>query len=193
MLSNFRISLRTIFTLNEVNNLRTSLACIQQNRPFQTCTVSAKKKAPRPPPVLRIGPMKWIPPPNSDPILVREDSIIKSIIQLDKSYPIKCSRLDEIGRSPTGWIERMVPPPKLPFQIKRNKHNRFDVNVERKKKHKPYTVVSNIQGDIDELHRCLRWRLGKQQDFHLNKNTKVLVVLGFHKRTINTLFQALGF
>merc|ERR1712226_1419179 len=143
--------------------------------------------------LFRILPMKYVPPPVSSPVLVREDSILKSIILTDKTYPIKFSRLDEIGMSPTGWVNRMVPPPQLPFEIKRDKSNRFDVTILRRPRKKPLTIIKNIEGDLDELYNCLKWRLGKTEHVIRNCFPRTLVVIGFHKKKIDTLFQALGF
>lgn len=142
-----------------------------------------------------VQPAKLIyqPPPNSDVVLVREDAVLKSIVLHDKSYPIKLGRLEEIANSPTGWVHRMVPPPKLSFNIKRNERNRFDIDIHRKPRGRlVYTVLRNIDGNIQDLEGCLRWRLGPGY-YVVNERTRVIVVAGFHKRPISTLLQALGF
>ena len=126
--------------------------------------------------------------------VVRQDSILKAIAQLDDKYPIKIRRLDEIGSSPTGWIDRMVPPPQLTYDVKRNRYNRFDIDFNIKGgKHRVYTSIRNIKGDIREMVNCLKWRLGTNLRYTIYEKSGKVHITGFHRKELITLLQALGF
>jgi len=138
--------------------------------------------------------IKYKPPVNPNPILVRPESELKSIVQLDPSYPVLINRLEEIRFSPLGWINRMVLPPQLPYDVKRRANNRFDIVVELKgrgKKRGWYTTLYRIQGDVEELKNCLQWRLGPNHRCTLY-NSHSIEIRGFHRVTVSTLLQGLG-
>ena len=142
--------------------------------------------------LLRIPKYEWKPPVNAFPVLVREDSVVKSMVLLDRSQPILLSRLDEIGESQTGWVNRAVPPPQLTFNVPRNNRNRFFVRVHQKGP-KQYTILSQIEGTSLDLVRIIQWRFGYKVRMIHNEKYRHIVLVGRYVREINTLLQALGF
>ena len=163
-------------------------------RPILTIPVrGVKATAPR----IKIGPMKYVPPPDSNPCLVRPESILKSIVLEDPTrYPISLKRLDDIRNSPKGWVPRKVPPPELPFEFKRNGAKRFDVKTHYKRsggRMLSYTTVSNIKGDFEKFKDCLKWRFGEKVPIKIFYSNKTIVVVGHYPRDISVLIQALGF
>ena len=136
---------------------------------------------------------KWVKwEPRRDYQVVRQDSILKSIVLLDKSYPVYIERLDEIGKSHNGWLNRMVPPPELDFNVRRDKHNRIIANVTRVKS-RFFTTLENVEGNLNSLKDCLKWRLGKTVAINVDEKRGKVVTYGFYRREIITLLQGLGF
>merc|ERR1712156_586571 len=198
MLSTVRASLKTSISKEAFISLHSSIVrpCVfTQFRSLHTTSFLEKEKPrmkhPKPLTLKRIPKYVPKPPPNVSPYLVREDSILKSMVLLDRSQPILLSRIDEIGRSPTEWVDRAVPPPELTFNVARNQKNRFSVRVNRKGP-KRYTILGGISGNALDLARILQWRLRGVKMIH-DEKTGALVLVGYHVRPVNTLVQALGF
>ena len=150
-----------------------------------------KAKAPR----VNLGPMKYVPPPDEFPQLVRQESILKSLVLENPKYPITLQRLDEMRESPHGYVKRQVPPPRLPFECKRTPAKRFPIDVHTKRwkgKQVSYTTVSNVKGDIEAFKDCLKWRFGEKTPMKIF-DQKTVVVVGYYPREISVLLQGLGF
>lgn len=197
MLSNIKNSTRLLHHARELNTLRAVIPIVNQCCSFQTSSLDSSRRkrnrfvhAKKP---LMILPQVYVPPPVSTPILVREDSVLKSIVLTDKTYPIKFSRLDEIGTSHTGWVSRMVPPPQFSFEVKRNHIKRFDFSIHFRKGKKPLTILKGFEGDIDQVYNAVKWRLGKNTHVLLGNEKGTIIIIGYHVRQMNTFFQALGF
>jgi len=149
-----------------------------------------KAKAPR----VKLGPFKYVPPPDQFPCLVRQESILKSLVLENPEYPISLNRLDEIRDTPGGWLPRKVPPPELPFECKRAAR-RFEITTNTKKwkgKVVVYTSVHNVKGDLEAFRDCLKWRLGEDTPMKIF-NDKTVVVVGYHVKEISMLLLGLGF
>lgn len=137
--------------------------------------------------------MVYKPKPNPNPILVKPESELKALVLKDpSSVPVLLARLDEIRDSPTGWVDRMVPPPQLTFDIKRNAANRFQIKGVQMKGSRSRTEVKGIKGDIHEVKRILQWRLGRNI-YSVNERIGSLWMFGWHVRKIQILFQGMGF
>lgn len=146
----------------------------------------------------KVGPMKYVPPPDSNPQLVREESVLKSLVleRASVAYPISIKRLDEIRKSPNGWVPRKVPPPELPFEFKRNLARRFNIDIHTKRwkgRMYSYTIVSNIKGDLNAFKDCVQWRLGDKVGVKIDESKQTVIIAGHYKRQISMLIQGLGF
>ena len=150
-----------------------------------------KVKAPR----IKVGPQKYVPPPDQFPRLVRQESILKSLVLEDPKYPISLTRLDEIRAAPYRFVQRQVPPPELPFECRRTADKRFHIDVYTKRwrgKQVRYTTVRNVKGDIGAFKDCLKWRFGENAPMKVF-DEKTIVVVGHYPREISMLLQGLGF
>ncbi|XP_028398493.1 NAD-dependent protein deacetylase sirtuin-2-like isoform X2 [Dendronephthya gigantea] len=88
------------------------------------------------------------------------------------TYEVKPERLEEIARSPSGWVPPQNPPPSLPFQIRRSKTNNLPVYVDKKRGGSlVLTVIRNIKGDLNELVKMLKKMLGEDVHFQINEIT----------------------
>ena len=161
-------------------------------RPVLTVSCrGAKAKARR----VNLGPMKYVPPPDQFPRLVRQESILKSLVLENPKYPISLKRLDDIRESPYGFVQRQVPPPQLPFECKRTPDKRFQIDVHTKKwkgRQVSYTTIPNVKGDIEAFKDCLKWRFGEKVPMKVF-DAKTVVVVGHYPREISMLLQGLGF
>ena len=90
-----------------------------------------------------------------------------------QEFPVKSERIEEIGKSPSGWVPRADPPPELQFDIERSKTNNIPVYVSYSHgRAKVITTVRKVRGDIKALERCVRERLGDEQHYQVDKSTE---------------------
>ena len=110
------------------------------------------------------------------------------------SYEISSERLEEIARSPSGWVPPQNPAPSLPFEIKRSKTNNLPVYVDKKRGGSlVLTVIRNIKGDLNELASFLKEDLGEDVHFQVNEITSQVKIKGYHKDAVVRLLKEHGF
>lgn len=111
-----------------------------------------------------------------------------------ENYSIKPERIEQISKSPSGWVPRADPAPELPFDIERSKTNNIPVYV--KYSHgriRQITTVRKVRGDIKELEKCVRERLGNDNHYQINELTNQLHIKGNHRDKVIRLLKELGF
>jgi len=109
-------------------------------------------------------------------------------------YTIRPERVEEISKSPSGWVPRATPPPELPFDIQRSKTNNIPVYVKYSNgRSKVVTSIRKVRGDIKALEHCVRQRLGNENHYQINELTNQLHVKGNHRDKIVLLLKELGF
>lgn len=109
-------------------------------------------------------------------------------------YQIRPERLEEISKSPSGWVPRAVPPPQLPFDVERSKTNNLPVYVNYKtNRTKVITSIRKVRGDVKELEKCVRQHLGDDHHYQINELTNQLHIKGEHKDKLVRLLKELGF
>merc|ERR1719244_1377430 len=96
----------------------------------------------------------------------------------DFQYKISPERLQQIADSPSGWVPQMEPPPELPFYIRRTRMNDIPVYCEQKGQggKRFITSVKHVQGDLKELERCIRLRIGDNHHYQINELTQTVRV-----------------
>ncbi|CAB3983055.1 39S ribosomal L49, mitochondrial [Paramuricea clavata] len=110
------------------------------------------------------------------------------------SYEVRSERLEEIAKSPSGWVPPLNPPPSLPFEIKRSRTNNLPVYVDKKRGGSlVLTVIRNIKGDLNELVRFLKENLGEEVHFQTNEITSQVKIKGYHKEAVVRLLKEHGF
>ncbi|XP_046849029.1 39S ribosomal protein L49, mitochondrial-like [Xenia sp. Carnegie-2017] len=116
---------------------------------------------------------------------------LKSDFSLDK---VKAARIEEISKSPSGWVSPQYPVPSLPFQVRRSKTNNLPVYIDKKRGGSlVLTVIRNISGSLDEMVNVLKKHLGNHLHFQKNELTSQVKVKGYHKEDIVRLLKELGF
>jgi len=111
-----------------------------------------------------------------------------------QEFPVKFERIEEIAKSPSGWVPRANPPPELQFDIERSKTNNIPVYVSYSHgRAKVITTVRKVRGDIKVLERCVREHLGDEHHYQVNELTNQLKVKGNHRDKITRLLKELGF
>lgn len=111
-----------------------------------------------------------------------------------ETYQIRPERIEEISKSPSGWVPRADPSPELPFDIERSKTNNIPVYV--KYSHggiKQITTIRKVRGDIKALEHCVRECVGNDQHYQINELTNQLHIKGNHRDKITRLLKELGF
>lgn len=117
-----------------------------------------------------------------------------SFYSTENIYVIKPERLQEIAKSPSGWVQRANPPPELPFDIDRSRTNNLPVYVNYKAGgSKVVTIIRKVRGDLKELEKCVRSRLGDDLHYQINELTSQLHIKGDHKDQVKRLLKELGF
>lgn len=114
---------------------------------------------------------------------------------LDALYAVKPERLAEIAASPSGFVPPAEERPNLPFFVNRSRTNNIPVYVNRKghSGHVHVTRVRKVQGDIKELERCIRYKLGNDHHYQVNEITSQIKIMGHHKDALVRWFKELGF
>ncbi|XP_020614284.1 uncharacterized protein LOC110052497, partial [Orbicella faveolata] len=65
------------------------------------------------------------------------------------TYEIKPERLQQIQKSPSGWVPSATEKPNLPFFIKRSKYNNLPVYTDYKNaRSRKITIIRKIKGDL---------------------------------------------
>eukprot|EP00112_Aurelia_sp_Birch-Aquarium-sp1_P024629 Seg7867.2 transcript_id=Seg7867.2/GoldUCD/mRNA.D3Y31 product="39S ribosomal protein L49 mitochondrial" pseudo=true protein_id=Seg7867.2/GoldUCD/D3Y31 len=109
-------------------------------------------------------------------------------------YEIKPERLAEIQKSPSGWVPPLDSPPNLGFQIRRSRTNNLPVYTHYKNSgSRAITSVTKVTGDLKELERCLRYKLGDEEIYQINEVTSCVKVKGRHKKEVTKWLLELGF
>ena len=115
-------------------------------------------------------------------------------VQSNGIYEVKPERMQEIAKSPSGWVPRADPSPQLPFDITRTRTNNIPVYIDIKGGgSKIVTTIRKVRGDLKELEKCVRSRLGDDFHYQINELTSQLHIKGNHKDPIVRLLKELGF
>lgn len=108
------------------------------------------------------------------------------------SYEVKQERLNQIAKSPSGWVPRGNP--EFPFDIDRTRTNNLPVYVSAKSGgRKLITTVRKIRGDLKELERIIRLHLGDNYHYQINELTSQIHIKGNHKDKLIRLLKELEF
>ena len=109
-------------------------------------------------------------------------------------YEIKSERLEEIAKSPSGWVPPADPPPDLPFAVERSRTNNLPVYVSYKRNRQyAITTVRKVRGDLKLLEKLVRERIGDNYHYQINELTSQLHIKGKVKDPIVRLLKELGF
>merc|ERR1712080_530361 len=109
-------------------------------------------------------------------------------------YRIKPERIEQIAKSPSGWVPPADPPPELPFHVTRTRTNNIPVYCKIKGGgNKFVTEVRKVRGDLRELERCIRLTIGDQLHYQINELTSTVKVKGKFEAEIKRMLKELGF
>jgi len=109
-------------------------------------------------------------------------------------YKPKPERLEQIAKSPSGWVPPAENPPDLGFNIRRSRTNNIPVYTNlRNSGTRVITTVRKVSGDLKALEKCLRYKLGDDKVYQINEITSCVKVKGHHKKEVTKLLLELGF
>lgn len=110
-------------------------------------------------------------------------------------YEVKPERLAEIAKSPSGWVPSAETPPDLPFYVRRSRTNNLPVycNFKGPNGSRVITKVRKVRGDLKELEKLVRARIGDDKHYQINELTQMLKVKGNFKPEIIQMLKELGF
>ena len=131
-------------------------------------------------------------------LMIRNTQVLHLILRHQSveasPYPVKPERLVEIAKSPSRWAPPADPPPELPFHVKRSRTNNLPVYTDKKAGGSQIiTIVRKVTGDVKELEKCLRYKLGNDLHYQVNELTSQVRVKGNHKEPIVQWLKELGF
>ncbi|KAJ7374414.1 54S ribosomal protein L49, mitochondrial [Desmophyllum pertusum] len=122
-------------------------------------------------------------------------SSVKRFIHTENiTYEIKPERLQQIEKSPSGWVPPDTEKPDLPFFIKRSKYNNLPVYTDFKSGGTRHiTIIRRITGDLKALDNCLKHHLGNDVITQINELTSQVKIRGLYKDEVVTLLKQLGY
>ena len=133
-------------------------------------------------------------------ILRQTRCIIRSTLRYNSAkaneytYEVKPERVQQIAKSPSGWVPPADPIPQLPFHITRSRTNNIPVYVNVKGGgNKLVTSIRKVRGDLKELEKCVRNRIGDEKHYQINELTNQLKVKGDYRAEISRMLKELGF
>lgn len=121
-------------------------------------------------------------------------SVQKSTTAENFTYEIKPERLQQIQKSPSGWVPPATEKPNLPFFIKRSKYNNLPVYTDYKNAgSRKITIIRKIKGDLKALDDCLKYHLGDDIITSVNELTSQVKIKGIYKDEVVTILKQLGY
>ncbi|XP_065064813.1 large ribosomal subunit protein mL49-like [Rhopilema esculentum] len=109
-------------------------------------------------------------------------------------YKLKEERLNQIAKSPSGWVPPADNPPDVGFGIRRTRTNNLPVYTHYSHSGtRAVTVIRKVSGDLKELEKCLRFKLGDEKTYQINEITSCVKVKGKHKKEVAKWLLQMGF
>lgn len=114
-------------------------------------------------------------------------------------YPIRHSRLDQIARSPSGWVppasSQLPPDDNLhPFWVQRTFKSNVPVYFKYTNKGTvAVTAIHKVFGDLDEFAKCLEWKFGENTVVRKDYIGMKVWMSGNHEDAVKLWLMQLGF